>query len=274
MKYVPSAIKGNVNVSKVSHTRDFITLTLGIAVILVGLYAAAGWAVTAAVDYIPEDALEFISEEFRDEYASHDSTEGELWFQELAAGLDGTGQQYRFVIVNSPDANAMALPGNVILIFSELIKEAQSENELAFVVAHEIGHFRNRDHLRGFGRMIVLVAISSVTFGSQSSATSFLTEMLVGVEMRFSQAQELAADRLGLELLNTRYGHVGGAGDFFERVLSWGESGRVKSFFSSHPYPGDRKDALMRLSAEKGYSLDKVIPLDDVRMEFLLPLGG
>jgi Zn-dependent protease with chaperone function len=69
--------------------------------------------------------------------------------------------QYKIHIIPDPRINAMALPGGNIVVFSALIKETGSENELAFVLAHELGHFANRDHLRGLGRRLLLLTASA-----------------------------------------------------------------------------------------------------------------
>ena len=45
--------------------------------------------------------------------------------------------------------NAVALPGGNIVVFAGLLKEIKSENELAMILGHELGHFAHRDHLRG-----------------------------------------------------------------------------------------------------------------------------
>jgi Zn-dependent protease with chaperone function len=62
----------------------------------------------------------------------------------------------------STAVNAAALPGGHMLVFSGLLTEMRSENELAFVLAHELGHYAHRDHLRGLGRALVLMAASTV----------------------------------------------------------------------------------------------------------------
>ena len=61
-------------------------------------------------------------------------------------------------LVESETPNAFAFPGGKIVVFSSLLDSVQSENGLAFVLAHELSHFQNRDHLRGMGRSIVFTA--------------------------------------------------------------------------------------------------------------------
>ena len=62
------------------------------------------------------------------------------------------------------------------MVSTGLLEQTASENELAFVVGHEIGHFRNRDHLRGLGRGVafglVLAALSTSGAGTAADPAS------------------------------------------------------------------------------------------------------
>jgi Zn-dependent protease with chaperone function len=145
------------------------------------------------------------------------------------------------------------LPGNNIIITTALIEGLESENELAFVLAHELGHFANRDHLRGLGRGLVLLTISTILFGADSSVSQVLENSLQNVEMKFSQNQEKKADLFALRLLNERYGHVGGAIDFFEKLKKKEKGGRFLYFFATHPHSLERIRYLKQEIAARGY---------------------
>ena len=116
-------------------------------------------------------------------------------------------------IAASPQINALALPGGHVVVFSGLIDGMSSENGLAFVLAHELAHFKHRDHLRGMGRGLVLVAASAwsvAPLGTDLNADS-------GRQSRrcsYSQSREAAADAAALEL-HCKYGDVGGAEELF-----------------------------------------------------------
>jgi Zn-dependent protease with chaperone function len=159
------------------------------------------------------------------------------------------------------------LPGRNIVLYSALLEEVNSENELAFVLAHELGHFQNRDHLRALGRGLVLLAISVVLFGEDSSLSQLIMNSLAGVNMKFSQRQERAADLLAADLLNEKYGHVGGAYDFLENIGAKSKVGPFSHYLASHPSPQDRLDALREHIRRKEYPQGEKTSLDSAIKE-------
>lgn len=166
------------------------------------------------------------------------------------------GRDYRVLYVNEPTVNAIAIPGDRLIIYQGLLSQMESENELMMIFGHELGHFAHRDHLRSLGRGLLLQAV----VGSFVGDLSWLESAAVALSAaRFSQSQERQADEFGLELLNTYYGHVAGATDFFERLNQ--KTGVELAFFSSHPNPGDRVKKLNRLIEQRDYQIGKKQPL-------------
>lgn len=256
----------NVNVPKTSPLMELAYLLGGLLMVLLLLYVMAGFAVDIVVENMSDDMATSIGDTFVADYKSHKSTPGEQYLENLTQSLNVRGKAYHVIIANSEVINAMALPGRMIVVSTGLLGYVGSENELAFVLSHEIAHFRNRDHLRGLGRSLVFVVLSSVTFGQDSAVTKFLADSLSGVEMRFSQAQESRADSLALNLVMVKYGHVGGAEDFLRRLTKEDKGGRLTYFFSTHPYPGDRLKALSEQTRQRGYPIDRRTPLDRVAL--------
>ena len=98
------------------------------------------------------------------------------------------------------------------------MKEVASEKEISFVLAHELGLFANRDHLKGLGRGLLLWPLAAVFLGNDNSETDLAGRSLIGVQMKFSQAQETKADHFVLELMSKQFGHVVGAGAFMRKI--------------------------------------------------------
>ena len=83
---------------------------------------------------------------------------------------------FRVSVLDQSEPNAFAIPGGQIVITRGLLESVSSESELAFVLGHEIGHFKQRDHLRGLGRGIALViAISALDLGGAGGAHDLLS---------------------------------------------------------------------------------------------------
>ena len=156
-------------------------------------------------------------------------------------------------IVAAPQLNAFAVPGGTVVVTSGLLAQVASENELAFVLAHEIGHFAGRDHLRRLGRGLMFSWVVA-NFGG-GVAPADLVEQLAA--RGFDRRQEAAADRFGLTLVEMEYGHVGGALDFFQRLpdATVGVAGDAAAYFSTHPVTRARIAELRAFARDRGWSL-------------------
>jgi predicted Zn-dependent protease len=269
MKYTPKELKGNINISQTSPIREFFILLGGVLGVILLIYIALGFAVDIIVPKLSPEIEQSLGRLYSKIYENTEKTTAwirlQLILDELVNKLPQRELQYKVHLVSNSQINAMALPGGNIVVFSGLIKEVKSENELAFVLAHELGHFANRDHLRGLGRRLVLLTISIALLGRDSSATNFLMNSLLNVEMKFSQRQEKMADLWALDLLNNRYGHVSGATDFFKKMSKKEKKGRILYYFATHPYPKNRVKTLEEQIQEKRYLVlvKEKIPLDE-----------
>jgi len=153
--------------------------------------------------------------------------------------------------------NAFALPGGWIGVTTGLLAEVDSENELAFVLGHEIGHFRNRDHLKGLGRGLALGIVLSAVGLSGVGAAGDLAGLAGGLAQRsFDREQESDADEFGLGVVAAEYGHVAGAAEFFRRMPDpeglLGE--KVEAYLSTHPISEERIQELEAYADEQGFA--------------------
>jgi predicted Zn-dependent protease len=156
--------------------------------------------------------------------------------------------------------NALALPGDAIVLYAGLVERAQSENELMMVLGHELGHFAHRDHLRGLGRGLLVQIAIAYFFGDVGSLQSLAVSGVAALSRsQFSQSQEREADEFGLTLLQKTYGQVAGATDFFARMSQ--QKGADLAFLSTHPAPGKRVKEIERLIKERNYLVKERSPL-------------
>ncbi len=257
MKYSPKKIEGNVNITHSSPMKELFLLLGGLLAILIAVYVVLGFAVDMLVTMLPPDLEEHLGGLFASAFTEDEHIPADDYLQELLDKLvehsSLPSSNYQAHIVLSSEANALALPGGHIVVLSGLLDGLESENELSFILAHELGHFANRDHLKGLGRGLVLTAISTFLVGVDNALTQFLIQSLMNVEMQFSQKQETAADLFGLDLLNARYGHVGGATGFFEKLAQEEAHGSLTYFFATHPNPQGRVEDLQKQFRKKGY---------------------
>lgn len=157
-------------------------------------------------------------------------------------------------LLDSKDANAAILPGGNILVTTALLEKAESENELAFVLAHELGHFVARDPLKGLGRSLVFLTVASA-LGLGAGNTEIVTLTGSLTNLHYSRKQESAADIYALSAIVRLYGHGDSSLDFFEQIKTKDKRGKLSSYFSTHPLTQERIDYLYRVAEQKGWKM-------------------
>lgn len=260
MKYTPRLPKHNYNVSPVSPVKELLTLLGGLLAIIVVLYILLGYGADILVSHISPETEQKLASMLPDRFDSTKKrNDQEVWLQKLVERIEekkcvDLPYPLTVTLVDSKVVNAMALPGGHIVVFSGLLDRMQSENELTFVLGHEMGHFKNRDHLRSLGRGLVFAFISTLIGSSNGSVSHLIGRSVQVTESGFSREQESAADAFGLRTLNCMYGHVGGSTDFFKHMPQKNDPGHIGHYFSSHPENVKRIRSLMALSSANGYS--------------------
>lgn len=264
MKFTPKHIDENVNVSKTHPLVELTWLVGGLLLLTLIFYLVLGAATELAVAKIPLKAELWLGEHFISRLEATENAPLQQRLQVLLDNLpaDSPLRNYTFSVqlVESAEINALALPGGHIVVFSGLVEKAESENELAMVLAHELGHFAHRDHLKRLGHGLGLTVVAMLVFGEDSSASNLASKFLLATESHYSREQESAADSWGLDLLVASYGHAGGATDFFRRVGEKADS-RIPYLLASHPHPDDRIDGLQELIATNRYPVETTTPL-------------
>jgi predicted Zn-dependent protease len=160
-------------------------------------------------------------------------------------GDDLPGAAWEFVVFESPDLNAFALPGGKVGIYSGLLKVAETDAELATVIGHEIAHVTAR---HGSERMSqnILVAAGAIGIGvamkdrsdadRNAALAAYGLGASIGVMLPYSRRHETEADTIGLRYAARAGYDPRAAIDFWERMRR-ASSGRNKppEFLSTHP---------------------------------------
>lgn len=146
---------------------------------------------------------------------------------------------YRLFFIPEEKPNAFAFPGGAIGVTQGLLDVVEDDVALAFVLGHELGHFAQRDHLRGIGRQIGRQLAWALIFGGDGGDLlgSHLSTLL---DLRHSRGQESGADIFGLELVHRTYGTTAGT----DRLFAWLErrdsNPRWIEMLQTHPVPANR----------------------------------
>lgn len=270
MKFTPRPLAENVNVSKTHPLAELAWMLGGLALILFVFYLLVGQAVEVVAEHLPTGAERWLGRQALKKIADAESPVLDYRLQALLAALPTDSplrrRNFQVWVADTDDINAVALPGECIVVFRGLLEAVDSENELDMVLAHELGHFAHRDQLKGLGRGLVATFLTMTLFGNDSSAAGLVASLTLSFDARYSQRQEAAADAWGLDLLVARYGHAGGAVDFFVRMSRRDDAPRLVYLRASHPHPEDRIRNLERLIAERQYRLESVVPLDSKKL--------
>lgn len=158
----------------------------------------------------------------------------------LSSYLD-TPVKTHVTVINHSMVNAFALPGGRILVFNGLIRDAKNGNDLAGVLAHEIGHLAKRHPLIYAFETAGISTLAALFFGDISGGVILggLSQSLL--DGAFTRNMERQADNTAISLLN-RTGIGGEAfADFYLRLeKKYGKSDGLMSYFSTHPKPKER----------------------------------
>ena len=149
-------------------------------------------------------------------------------------------------VIDTEEVNAFALPGGFFFVNSGLILKADSEAELAGVMAHEIAHVAARHGTRQAtrGEIAQLATIPLIFMGGWTGygiRQAASVAIPVGF-LSFSRGFESEADLLGLEYMYKSGYDPGAFVDFFEKIQSLEKKkpGTMAKVFSTHPMTDDR----------------------------------
>ena len=176
-----------------------------------------------------------------------DHAAGQLAFAKLvtaireAAGLDTSVQSG---VLSTPVPNAFALPGGKVYLFNGLLAKADNADEIAGVLAHELGHLKHRDNMRGLIHTGGTSFLIGLLFGdiNGSSALIFASRSLV--TNSHTREAEQAADTFSIDVMHKLGRPTKPMGELLVRVT--GKEGKGLSIISSHPLSEDRLARMTR----------------------------
>lgn len=238
----------------------------------IGGIAVASLAATLALGYLlftyaPQRIAFLLPESWREELGRQveasfvseaqrcTNVQGVAALEKLAARMvDGNPDlpEFTLQVFNIPVTNAFALPGGKIVIFNQLIQRADAAEEVAGVLAHEIGHIANRHAEAQLVRAIGLQLVLSLASGGGGDAVGGLAGTLA--ILSYSRGAEVEADTFAQTALNNAEIDPLGLKRFFERLAREegeplkGVFGRIGNALSTHPGTADRIAAIKPLA--------------------------
>ena len=154
---------------------------------------------------------------------------------ETAAGLP---IPLRPLVVRQPEANAITLPGGYIYVFQGLIDKAETPEELAGVIAHEVGHAAHRDGTRAVLQAAGLSLLFGILLGDFVGGGAVVFAAKTILQTSYSREVETAADAYGVMLMTRIGGDARALGRFLLRIAGTTHPG--PKILLDHPETRDR----------------------------------
>ena len=162
-------------------------------------------------------------------------------------------QDFQFFVLKDATLNAFAMPGGYIGVHTGLILAAQSESELASVLAHEISHVTQHHLARQLGgqsqaQLPMLLSLAVAILAARSSPDAAAGALMAGQaaaiqqQLNYSRDFEREADRLGLRLLERAGFDTRAMAAFFERMQKFGRiyDNNAPGYLRTHPLTSER----------------------------------
>lgn len=171
----------------------------------------------------------------------------------LTSKIQGEHQSFEFFVLKDSTLNAFAMPGGYIGVHTGLIMAAQSESELASVLAHEISHVTQHHLARMVARqsqsqlaslLSMAVAILAARNNPDVAMGAAVAGQAAGVQqqLNYSRDFEREADRFGLQLLQKAGFDVRAMATFFGRLQKYGRlyENNAPAYLRTHPLTTER----------------------------------
>jgi len=236
-------------------SRRTVLLASGGAVlaVLLGLWFGSDILVEQTVARIPVDWEQQLGES-----ALHETLAGRTILTEgpaveavqeitkrLTEQIPSSPYKFQVWIVKEPVVNAFALPGGYVVVFTGLLQDAKSPEEVAGVLGHEINHVLQRHGMERIVKTLGVMAVAAIVMGDQQGLIGLVKQL--GVEiltLKYNRDQETEADLTGVRLVHKAKIEPEGMITFFERLAhSEKEKNRVE-MLSTHPMSTHRAERL------------------------------
>ncbi|MBR0702079.1 M48 family metallopeptidase [Bradyrhizobium diazoefficiens] len=161
-----------------------------------------------------------------------------------AAGLDDDSMMAGVLPTSVP--NAFALPGGKVFVLKGLLDKAESPDELAGILAHELGHLKHYDSMRGLiynGGTSFLIGL---LFGDVTGSSAVIFASRSVVEASYSREAETAADTFAIEVMHKLGRSPKPAFELMFRITGKEGGSKLTTILASHPLTEDRLARMTR----------------------------
>ncbi len=162
-------------------------------------------------------------------------------------GAAGLPIPFKTAVVRRREANAIALPGGHIYVFEGLVSQSRSPDELAGVIAHEIGHVAHRDGTRSLLQAAGLSFLFGMLLGDFTGGGLVVIAARTVVQSAYSREVEAYADLYGVNLMAKAGGDPRALATILERIAGATDSG--STLWRDHPETKARVASINAMAA-------------------------
>jgi Zn-dependent protease with chaperone function len=148
----------------------------------------------------------------------------------------------KVMVVRRPESNAITLPGGHIYVFQGLVDKAETPDELAGVIAHEVGHVAHRDGTRTVIEGAGLSLLFGMLLGDFVGGGAVIFAAKTILQTSYSREVEAAADGYGVTLMTKIGGDPRALGTILTRIAGGTHPG--PKVLADHPETRDRVVAI------------------------------
>lgn len=248
-------IENNVNVSKTSDLKEFFILVAGIIGLCIFIFICADFIADIWIDNIAdktqmkiENVMSYGSDLSKASKSTEQKYKAQLAYlnsakyriMKMDKRLRGKSK-FNIYIHPSKDINAFVVPNGTIFFTEGLLTEVKDEQMLTFVLAHEMGHYAHRDHLKASSRQIIAgMVLSVLTSGQNQGLSTFVGNISAFNDLTYSKRQERDADLFANAVIIRMFGNNDAAVKFMKMIDEKQKLPQFMHYFSTHPAPSER----------------------------------
>ncbi len=225
---------------------------------LLGLFLAKDWLVGKVAQQVPVAWEKELGETMLQQLSAGqlvEDAEIQEDFDKIASrlikGIGSKRYEFEFHIVKDDSLNAFALPGGTMAIHTGLLLKANSAEEVAGVMAHELAHVTEQHGVSNLIEAAGLYLLVTALFGDTTGLLAMIANNAPALlQMKFSRDHEREADKRGFEFLMAAEIDPQGMVSFFKKMhLHQEEKGTntIPDFLSTHPATTKRINNLEQL---------------------------
>lgn len=144
-------------------------------------------------------------------------------------------KDFNLTILKEKNVNAFIFMNGSIVVTTGLLNMTRDKEILSFVLAHELGHYKNRDHLKSLGKTLLFKLIYTIAISGESQISTNMSHMEKFFTMKYSQEREFNADKYANDHLIKKYGSNKGAIKFFNLMKKEKNMPDFLYYFATHP---------------------------------------